>query len=256
MKLKDKVAIVVGGANGVGKATSKLFTQEGARVMIADLDIENANKVADEIKAMGYEAATMKLDIRKEEEANEMARITLERFGRIDILANVAGGSTGRFIRDRSRLTVPFSESLKEEWDQMIDSNLNGARNCTRAVVNHMIERRSGKIVCFSSIAALQGGNPLEYAVAKAGIIVFVKGLARELAPYGIRVNCITPGGVASERMLEGIKVRMANDPQAQEAARARLAQPEELANTVLFLVSDDVSHITGENIVVAGARG
>jgi len=256
MKLKDQVAIVAGGANGVGKATSKLLAQEGAKIMIADLDIENASKVADEIKAMGYEAATVKVDVRKEEEAKEMARATLDRFGQIDILANVAGGSTGRFIRDRSRLTVPFAESIKEEWDQMIDSNLNGARNCTRAVVNHMIERRSGKIIFFSSIAALQGGNPIEYAVAKAGIIAFTRVLARELAAYGIRVNCITPGGVASERMLEGIKVRMANDPQAQEAARSRLAQPEELASTVLFLVSDDVTHIIGENIVVAGARG
>ena len=206
MKLNGQVAIVVGGANGIGKATSKLLAQEGAKVMIVDLDIENANKVADEIKTTGYEAATIKVDMRKEEEANDMARATLDRFGQIDILANVAGGSTGRFIRDRSRLTVPFAESNKEEWDQMIDSNLNGARNCTRAVVNHMIERRSGKIVFFSSIAALQSGNPLEYAVAKAGIITFTGYLLESCRLMGYVLTVSPPAGLPANVCWRALK--------------------------------------------------
>jgi 3-oxoacyl-[acyl-carrier protein] reductase len=254
MKLKDKVAIVVGGASGVGKATSRLLAQEGARVVIADLDIETANKVADGIREGGGEVSTVKVDMTKEGDANEMARITLDKYGQIDILANVAGGSMGRFIRDK---IGPFVDSTKEEWDRIIDINLNGARNCTRAVINHMIERGSGKIVSFSSIAAIQGmRGGVDYAAAKAGIIGFTKALALEMAPYGIHVNCITPGGVATERIRAFFKARKERDPEAPEIDMSKFAMPEEFASVVLFLVSDEVSHITGENIIVAGARG
>jgi 3-oxoacyl-[acyl-carrier protein] reductase len=247
MKLKDKVAIVVGGSSGIGRVSAKLLAQEGAKVMIADLNIEAANKVADEIKSIGYEAATVKIDMRREEEANEMVRITLEKYGKIDILANVAGGSVGRFIIEREQVGL-FAMSTKDKWDRVLDSNLNGARNCTRAVINHMIERRSGKVVCFSSIAAIEGlSNGVDYSAAKAGIIGFTKALAKEVEPYGIQVNCITPVGTLSERMLLGIERRR---QAGQEVDLSRYCTPEEVAEAVLFLASTSSNHMSGQNII------
>jgi len=252
MRVKDKVAIVVGGASGIGRATAQLLAKEGARVVIADINIENANKIADGIKADGGEAVAMKVDMTKEEETIEMVKATLDRYGQIDILANIAGGSMGPFIRDAF---VPFAESTKEMWDRIIDINLNGARNCTRAVINHMMERGSGKIVNVSSIAAIDGQpKAVDYAAAKAGIIAFTKSLGLEMAPYGIQVNCVTPGGVASERLQALAKER--EDKGQQGLDTKKLAQPEELARVILLLVSDEVSHMIGENIILAGARG
>jgi hypothetical protein len=150
MKLENKVAVIVGGGNGIGKRTSKLFAQEGARVLVADIGIEAANQVADEIRAMGHDVAAFKVDHTKEEDAFKMVNFALDKFGQIDIMANIAGThgyiEHGQFIRKDEG---PFAESTKELWDSTIDINLNGARNCTRAVINHMMERRKGKIVNF-----------------------------------------------------------------------------------------------------------
>lgn len=257
MKLKGKVAIVVGGANGIGKRTSKLLAQEGAKVMIADFDIKSANKVADEIKASGGEVITMKVDHTKEEDCNEMVRVTLDKFGQVDILANIAGIwplnegeviDTDRWRWHPSRQTGgSFATSTKEVWDKTIDINLNGARNCTRAVINHMIERRSGKIVNFSSFAATQGTSADAYVAAKGGIIVFTKGLAREVETYGIQVNCVTPSGTLTERMLSELqRWRQAG----REIDSSRYCTPEEVAEAVLFLVSDASNHMSGQNII------
>ena len=254
MKLKDKVAIIVGGAGGIGEMTSKLLAEEGARVMIADIDIEAAAVLADEINGSGGEADTFKVDMTRTEETEAMAAATIARFGKIDILVNLAGGSVGRFIREK---VGPFAESTKEEWDKIIDVNLNGARNCARAVINHMMERGSGKIVNTSSTAGVTGlRNAVDYSAAKAGIIGFTRALAMEAAPYGIQVNCITPGGVATERIKTMFTKAMAEaNPQAPPMDISALVRPEEIASTVLFLVSDDLNHLIGENIIVAGAR-
>jgi NAD(P)-dependent dehydrogenase (short-subunit alcohol dehydrogenase family) len=247
MKLKDKVAIVVGGGSGIARASSKLLAQEGAKVMIADLNIEAANKVADDIKALGYEAATVKIDMRKEEDANKMVKVTLEKYGKIDILVNVAGGSVGNYIIDREEVGL-FAQSTKEKWDRIFDSNINGARNCTRAAINHMIENGSGKIVCFSSIAAVNGlVSGVDYSAAKAGIIGFTRSLAKEVEPHGIQVNCITPVGTLSERMLSGIEKRR---QAGQEVDTSKFCTPEEVAEAVLFLVSHGSDHMSGHNII------
>ena len=247
MKLKDKVAIVVGGGSGIGRASATLMAQEGAKVMVVDLNIDRANKVADNIKAMGYIATPLKIDMRKEEDAQEMAKFTLGKYSKIDILANMAGGSTGEFILEREAVGL-FAESTKDKWDRIFDSNINGVRNCTRAVINHMIERRSGKIICFSSIYALAGmGGAVDYAAAKGGIISFTKALALEIEPYGIQINCITPVGTLSERLLREIKRRR----QAGEVVDlSRYCTPEEVAEAVLFLASAGSDHMSGQNII------
>lgn len=255
MKLKDKVAIVVGGGSGVGRASSKLLAQEGAKVMIGDINIENANKVAADIRAAGGEVSTMQMDMTKEKDAIKLAETTLKKYGKIDILCNIAGGSVGPNIRENLE---PFSGQTKEMWDRIIDINLNGARNCTRAVINHMMERRTGKIVSFSSIAAISGmANGVDYSAAKAGIIAFTKSLAMEMSPYGVYVNCITPSGTASERIKAFMAKRQAEGPRpgpgqggGQAPAISMFAEPEELAEAVLFLVSDASNHMSGQNII------
>jgi NAD(P)-dependent dehydrogenase (short-subunit alcohol dehydrogenase family) len=248
LKLKDKVAIVVGGGAGIGRASSKLFADEGAKVMVADIDIDSANKVAAEIKAAGHEVATFRIDFTKEKEAQAMVKATLDRFGKIDILANVAGGSVGKGIREK---LGPFAQSTKEEWDRIFDINVNGPRNCTKAVLPHMMERRSGKIVCFASIAAVNGmANGTDYAAAKGAIIAFTRSLAIEMAPYGIFVNCVTPSGVVTERIRNFMASTVDRDGPDDKRAMSNLATPEELAAATLFMVSDDSNHVSGQNII------
>ena len=250
MKLKNKVAIVIGGGAGIGRATAKLFAQEGARQMIADVDIDSANNVAEEVKALGGEAVTFKVDFTKEPEAQKMVETALSRFGHIDILANIAGGSVGRFIRPK---LGPFTESTKEEWDRIFDINVNGPRNCTRAVIHHMTERRSGKIICFASIAAVNGmANGTDYAAAKGAVISFTRSLAIEMAPYGVYINCVTPSGVATERINTYMPPPGGGARQEPRGVGSMIgmATPEELAAAVLFLACDDSNHISGQNII------
>jgi len=249
MRLKDKVAIITGGASGIGRETCRFFAREGAKIMIADLIIEEANKVANELKAQGHQAIVKKVDITSLEEANRLAKFTLDKFGQIDILANIAGGSAGPVIKTKHSL---FAESTKERWDDMINLNLYGSFNCTRAVINHMIERRNGKIINFASTAGIIGmQKAAEYSAAKGGIIAFTKTLAKEVGRYGINVNCISPGVIGSPRVQQMPKEMV--QLWQEGIPIGRLGKPEEVASVVLFLASDEASYITGENITVAG---
>jgi len=244
-RFKDKVAIVTGGASGIARATSYILASEGGKVVIADLNIEEANKVADEIKAAGGEAIALRVDVSSLDEANQMARTTLEKYGQIDILANIAGGAIPGKIG-------PFAESVKEVWDRIFGLNLYGPLNCCRAVVNHMIERRCGRIVNVASVAGLIGqANTADYAAAKGGIIAFTKSLAKELASYGIYVNCVSPGTIGTPRVLsfpEEMKERV-----IRAVHLGRLGKPEEVAHVLVFLASDEASFVTGANYVVDG---
>jgi len=246
MKLEDRVAIVVGGGSGIGRASSKLLAQEGARLMVCDIMKETADKVAEEIREAGGEATSFQIDMTREEDCLKMAKATVDKYGKIDILCNIAGGSMGVNIRDR---LVPFIEQDKQMWDRLIDINLNGARNCTKAVLPYMIERKYGKIVNTSSIAAVIGmPGGTDYAAAKAGIIAFTKTLAMEMASYGIYVNAITPSGTNSERIR---KYMVGKQPEEQQQRSITMfAEPEELAEMVLFLVSGASDHMSGQNII------
>lgn len=250
MRIKDKVAIVTGGAGGIGQATGKLLAQEGAKVVIGSRILEKAQNVAAELRASGYEVQAVQADITRWDEASRLAKATLDHFGRIDILVNIAGGSAGPAIKTKPQV---FAQSQPERWDEMISLNLIGTLNCTRAVINHMIERRSGKIVSFSSVVAVVGALELvDYSAAKAGIIGFTMALAKEVASSGINVNCISPGIVGTPRIL-GMTKKEVLDRYKKGIRLGRLARPEELASVVLFLVSDDASYMTGQNIVVDG---
>ncbi len=249
MRIKDKVAIITGGAGGIGQATCKLLAMEGAKVMIADLVLEQAQQVASEIRELGHEADAIQLNVTQFEDAIRMAKATMERFGKIDILVNLAGGSAGPVINTKQQI---FAESQPERWDEMITLNLKGTLNSTRAVINHMIEARGGKVVSFASTAGMIGGlRVTDYSAAKAGVIGFTKGLAKEVAQYGINVNSIAPGVVGTPRMFGMPKEVI--DGYLKGIRLGRLATPKELASVVLFLVSDDSSYITGQNIAVDG---
>src|SRR5512136_1692624 len=199
MKLKDKIGIVTGGANGIGRAIAMTLAKEGAGVIVADIDYDQANKVADEIKALGCEAMAIRTDVTKFNEASLMAKTVLEEFKKIDILVNNAGGSA------RERATL-FCESTEEVWDYVFKTNLKATFNCTRAVIEHMIQRRGGKIVNIASDTGLVGyAGFVDYSTAKAGIIGFTHALAKEVASYGINVNAVAPGPTATRVMLASL---------------------------------------------------
>jgi len=250
MKLKNRVAIIVGGGSGIGRATAKLLANEGAKIMIADRNIEGAERVKKEIDGSGGEASTIQINMIEEEETEKMVEETINRYGNIDILCNIAGGSVGRYIRDKQSA---FSVSTKEEWDIQLAVNLTGCRNCTKAVIDHMIERKYGKIVNFSSMGGVEGTpGVVDYSAAKAGVIGFTKALAKEMSTHNIQVNCIAPSGVYTERIESFVEARKKDNPHAPVMDLTRLAQPEEVARTVLFLVSDDTNHIRGAVIEFA----
>ena len=245
MKLADRVAIVTGAARGIGREIALTLVREGAKVTICDMDIGPLNDVANEIKAAGGQALASKVDVTKSAEINQMVETTLQRFGGIDILVNNAGGSA----RDKASV---FHEAKEEVWDSVIARNLNGTLVCTRAVINHMIERKSGKIVNLASVNGISGqAGFADYSAAKAGIIGFTKALAKEVNSYGINVNAVAPG-VIETRVVEQIP-KATITAIIEQLNLNRLGQPVDVANAVLYLASDDASYVTGHVLRVCG---
>ncbi len=245
MQIKGWVAIVTGGASGIGRQTSLRLAKEGAKVAIVDKNREGANKVVEEIKALGGEALALEVDITDLDEAHQMAKAVLDKFGQVDILANIAGGAFPSKMGS-------FAQSNREVWDLNINLNLFGTFNCTRAIVNHMMERKKGKIVNIASVAGMVGqATTADYAAAKGGIIAFTKSLAKELAPYGINVNCVSPAFTGTGRVLSMPKEFL--QKQIDFIHLHRYGEPEEIANVVVFLASDEASFVTGANYVADG---
>jgi len=245
VQIKGWVAIVTGGASGIGRETALRLAREGAKVAIVDINLDGANKVADEISAAGGESLALKTDITNLDEAHRMAKAVLDKFGQVDILANIAGGAFPSKMGS-------FAQSDRQVWDLNINLNLFGTFNCTRAVVNHMMERKKGRIVNIASVAGMVGqATTADYAAAKGGIIAFTKSLAKELAPYGINVNCVSPAITGTERVRS-----MPQDflqRQIDTIHLHRFGEPEEIANVVVFLASDEASFVTGANYVADG---
>jgi 3-oxoacyl-[acyl-carrier protein] reductase len=243
--LKDKVAIVTGAGSqiGFGKAIAVSLAHEGCDIIAADKDEEGAKQTADEIKTLGRKAIAVKVDITNTAQVNEMVKIALAKFGKIDILVNNAGAGTP---------PKPFIESTEEEWDANINLNLKGMLRCTKAVLGHMVSRKTGKIVNMSSLGAKNGGeHVLVYSAAKAGVICFTKGLAIEVAPLGINVNCIAPG-VGLTNFIKSAPKEIIDELIKKTPSR-RTSSPQDIANAVVYLASDVSIDVVGQTLSVDG---
>jgi len=240
--LSGKVAVVTGAARGIGFAIAKRLAEEGARVAIADVDGDGAAQAAVRI---GGAAMGVRVDVTDTESIWAGIAVVAERLGPIDVLVNNAGWDK----------VEPFVKSEEATWDRVIAINLKGPIACARAVLDSMIERRSGKIISISSDAARVGSSgEAVYAGAKAGIIGFSKTLAREIARYGINVNVICPGPTNTPLFQE---ISGGNEKLAASLKQAiplgRLAEPEDLAGAVAFFASDDAAFIMGQTLSVSG---
>ncbi|MEK4530239.1 3-oxoacyl-ACP reductase FabG [Solibacillus sp. FSL K6-1554] len=239
MRLANKVAIITGGAGGIGLAAVKRFLEEGAKVAIVDYDKQQGEKMEAEL---GENVAFFAVDVSKLADVKEMVEQVVDRFGKIDILINNAG-----ITRDAT--LVKMSE---EDFEKVIQINLNGVYYCTQAVAPHMIAQGSGKIISTSSVSGVYGNfGQTNYAATKAAIIGMTKTWAKELGRKGINVNAVAPGFTATpmvEKMPEKVLQQMEGITSLQ-----RLGKPEDIANAYLFLASDEANYITGHVLQVDG---
>jgi len=241
MRLDGKVAVVTGGAGAIGRAIALRLARDGAAVAVADLDVAAAREVAYAIADAGANSIAVELDVRDWGSARAMAATVIRELDRIDILVNNAGGSA----RGESSF---FHEAPEAVIDRIIDVNLKGQLYCTRAVINHMVDRESGKVVNIGSIVGVQGlERVVDYAAAKGGVIAFTRALAKEVGPRGITVNCVSPGivprpGETPERALRSNYL-------------GTVCRHEDVAELVLFLVSGHAEFVTGQNYIIDGGR-
>lgn len=253
MRLKDKVIIITGGAQGIGKAYSLGMAEEGAKIVVADINLEVAENTVVEIQKKGGEALAVKTDVSVVDSVQRMAKICEERFGGIDVLLNNAA----MFERNKMQ-RVPFWEMDPAEWDRLMAVNLKGPFLCSQAVFPYMKARGSGKIINISSGVGLIGSpNMIHYSTGKAGVLGLTKSLARELGQFNINVNCIAPGNTQNwEPNDKDFERRQKICEQlANNRPLKRVERPEDLVGTAIFLASSDSDFITGQTIVVDGGE-
>lgn len=242
MKLRNKVAIITGSARGIGKSTAVKFAQEGAKVVICDVNIDQVNETVEEIKALGAEVIGLKVDVTNRDEVSAMVKATLDSFGRIDCLVNNAG-----ITADNTLLKM-----TEAEWDRVINVNLKGVFNCGQAVTEVMIKQGSGVILNATSVVGLYGNfGQTNYAATKWGVIGMTKSWAKELGRKGIRCNAVAPGFIITpmtEKMPEKVL-----DMMKDKSPLKKLGQSEDIANAYAFLASDEACYITGSVLSVDG---
>ncbi len=242
MRLKGKVALVTGGAQGIGRQICLAFAAEGADIVIGDVNLEQAKKTKQEIEALGRIAEAEELDVTDYSKVQNTINKILDKFKKIDILVNNAGIT-------RDNLMLRMSEA---EWETVIKVNLTGTFNCTKAVSRVMLKQRQGKIINIASIIGLTGNiGQANYSASKAGIIALTKTAAKELGSRNINVNAVAPGFIQTqmtERLPAEIKTKMLN-----MIPLGRFGSPEDVAGVCLFLASDAADYITSQTIIVDG---
>jgi NAD(P)-dependent dehydrogenase (short-subunit alcohol dehydrogenase family) len=248
-RLQDRVLIVTGGAQGLGRAYCEAFVQEGARVVVADIDARQAASLAQTLCSNGHAALAVATDVSQPEATEQMARATMERFGRID------GLITNAAVFQRPAMSrVPFEQIPLAEWERLMAVNVRGVFLCCRAVVPYMKQQRRGKIVNISSGTVFFGAALMaHYVTSKAAVIGLTRSLARELGEYNITVNAIAPGLTISMEE-EPSDVRAALHTQRLQArAIKRVETPQDVVGTAVFLCSADSDFMTGQTLVVDG---
>jgi 3-oxoacyl-[acyl-carrier protein] reductase len=240
-RLKDKIAIVTGGARGIGKTTALIFAQEGATVIIWDM-VDAGFELEKELGEAGLSVSFMKVSVTNPDELQNAAETVIQQYGKIDILINNAG-----ITRDRSLLKMSH-----EEWQQVIDVNLTGVFNCTKAVIPYMVEKQYGRIICTSSVVGITGNfGQTNYSATKAALIGMVKTWAKELGKFNITANAVAPGFIRTE-----MTAQMPEEVQKQMIAGIplkRMGTAEDIAHAYLYLASDEAGYINGHTLSVNG---
>ena len=243
-RLDDRVIIVTGGAQGIGRAFALGFAREGAKVAIADTNGPKAESVVAEIGEAGGEAMAVVTDVSSQEDTEAMASSVIERWGQIDGLVNNAA------FFQRPQITVgPIEKLTVEEWDRVMAVNLRGPFLTCKAVVPHMKERQSGKIINLGSGTALSGRSTTHYVASKGGVLAFTRVLAREVGDWNINVNAIAPGSTASDPDADQTKYL----GRVPDRALKRVEDPQDLVGTGIFLMSSESDFISGQTMVVDG---
>jgi 2-hydroxycyclohexanecarboxyl-CoA dehydrogenase len=247
-RFKNRTVIITGGAGGIGGATCRSFAAEGAKVAVFDMNLEAAQKVADEINGSGGSAAAFKCDITDRVAVDVAVAETIDQFGSIDVLVNNAGWD----------IFKPFVKTAPEEWTKLIAINLTGALHMHHAVLPGMVERKNGRIVNIASDAARVGSSgEAVYAACKGGLVAFSKTIAREHARHNVNVNVVCPGPTDTA-LFADYKVGAGNPEKLMEAFTrsiplGRIGQPDDLPGAILFFASDDARYVTGQVLSVSG---
>ena len=243
--IDGRVALVTGGARGIGAETVRAFSAEGAKLVVSDIDLAAAEAVASEIQAQGGQAIGVRCDVTSEADVRAMAAAGVEAFGAVDILVNNAGFNKDRYL----------TKMAESEWDSVVDVVLKGAFHCCRAVLPGMMERQWGRIVNISSRSVFGNPGQTNYSSAKMGLIGLTRALSLEQAKFGITVNAIAPGFVETELMQANPSY-----PKLRELALAKnpvgfLGTPGDIASAVTFMASERARYITGVTLYVTGGR-
>lgn len=261
LNMKGKVAIVTGAARGIGRTIALTFAKEGVAVVIGDIDLGAARLIEEEAKTVGAQSIAVRADVTKTDEVRRMVNGALSKFGRLDILVNNAGML---YTEGKPTVRKLFQESTEEDWPREINVTLYGVLNCTKVAIEPMLSQRSGSIINIVSEAGRTFGPRCTiYGAGKGGIIAFSKNLAYEVGPFGIRVNCVSPGVTRTTR-FEAIESRDETSPEAvkylqemevlaKQVPLRRIGTTQDIANAVVFLASDACNFITGQTLSVNG---
>ncbi|MEE9192404.1 MAG: 3-oxoacyl-ACP reductase family protein [Candidatus Aerophobetes bacterium] len=243
MRLKDKTALITGGARGIGGTTAFLFAKEGAKVGILDIREEGLRKIKDQANKKGIALRTFVGDVSKKDQIESVMQEFVQEFGRIDVLVNNAGIAISR----------PFLEKTVEDWKKTLEVNLIGIFVCSQAAARYMLEQKSGKIINISSIRGIDHCGRegiMDYSASKAAVISLTKTMAKELAPH-VNVNTVAPGHTNTE-MIKSLPEEIRKN-MIEGSYLKRLAKPQEIAKAILFLASNDADFITGQLLLVDG---